>query len=69
MTLWLIGTMGSGETTVGRIATDPVVAFLDTAVRQFAGEGAVISTGGGVVLESALSVEEVAMRIEGLWPS
>ncbi len=82
MTLWLIGMMGSGKTTAGRLAAESLgVAFFDTdeevasslgrqvadiwqelgessfrevesaAVRQLAGENAVISTGGGVVLE------------------
>jgi len=167
MTLWLIGMMGSGKTTAGRLAAETLgIAFFDTdeevasrlgrpvadiwdelgepsfremesaAVRRLAGENAVISTGGGVVLEpgnrdvmktsgsvvwlscppgvlasrlegssgrpllddqpdlaaaigdvlvlrsaaysemadyeidtSVLSVEEVALRIEGFWPS
>lgn len=82
MTLWLVGMMGSGKSTSGRLAADSLdVAFFDTdeevassagrpvadvweelgepsfremesgAIRRLAGENAVISTGGGVVLD------------------
>jgi len=82
MTLWLVGMMGSGKSTAGRLAADSLdVAFFDTdeevastvgrqvadiweelgepsfremesgAIRRLAGENAVVSTGGGVVLD------------------
>jgi shikimate kinase len=84
MTLWLIGMMGSGKTTAGRLAAGSLgVGFHDTddevasglgcsvaelwnevgeygfrvlesaAVQQLAGAVAIISTGGGAVVDKA----------------